>query len=305
MSSQDTHKTTDFSDVTIVDKVNQAKFDVYLAQSSSTGRSFALKVFPYVDDRVNPFFINETRFTNLSHPNIISTLHSVRSKSANVDGQRSKISYTIMEFAPHGDFFDAVLTKGIKFDEKLTRTYFYQLINGLDYLHSKNVAHMDLKPENLLLGDKFQLKVCDFDSSVRISQQSMFTVGTCNYRAPEVFEESCKNFAAADIYSAAIILFFLKCGGVLPHLEHEKFGGCDLLDLLNNHKELFWKKHCRVQGKPTNFFSEEFQSLFDIMTKANPEERATLTQVKESAWFNGPVYTDEELERLMTQIFNL
>lgn len=42
------------------------------------------------------------------------------------------------------------------------RRYFTQLMDGVNYLHSKGVAHRDLKPENLLLDEHDELKISDF-----------------------------------------------------------------------------------------------------------------------------------------------
>lgn len=44
----------------------------------------------------------------------------------------------------------------------LIRKLMYQLIKGLDYLHSLDILHRDIKPENLLVSSKFELKICDF-----------------------------------------------------------------------------------------------------------------------------------------------
>jgi serine/threonine protein kinase len=210
-----------------------------------------------------------------------------------------------MEFAPYSDFFDLLITKHIQFDEMLARTYFHQLINGLEYLHSKNVAHLDIKPENLLLAENFQLKITDFDSSVINDETNILPMGTLYYRAPELIDMTCQNPKAADIYSAGIVLFLFLSGGVLPHVEHKLFEGLDLLDLLENHNEIFWEKHCEKQKRPSSFFNPEFRSLFNSMTKANPKERATLAEIKNSEWYNGPIYNEEDVIGLMTENFDL
>lgn len=44
----------------------------------------------------------------------------------------------------------------------LAHKYFCQLINGVEYLHSKGIVHRDLKPENLLLNDADLIKIADF-----------------------------------------------------------------------------------------------------------------------------------------------
>ena len=302
MTSQGTQQNSLLSSMTILKQLNQAKFGVYLAHSSTVDSCFALKIFPFVNNKINPHFLNEIRFANLSHPNIISTFHHVIKQTISLEkGKRARISATLMELAPYGDFFDVLMTRKIAFDEKLARTYFHQLINGLEYLHNNRVAHMDIKPDNLLLDQDFQLKIADFDCSVMMAhdQDKVYTAGTLYYRAPEIISSTCQDARAADLYSSAVVLFLFKSGGYLPHLEQEMYEDFDLLDLLNNNNNAFWQKHCKIQTKPESFFDEDFQSLFNSMTKADPKERSTLGDVKNSRWFNGPVYTSEELVDIM------
>jgi serine/threonine protein kinase len=55
-----------------------------------------------------------------------------------------------IELVSEGELFDYVLFGGA-FSEKLARSYFKQLLDGLGYMHSKGYCHRDIKPENLLL----------------------------------------------------------------------------------------------------------------------------------------------------------
>lgn len=70
----------------------------------------------------------------------------------------------ILEYVGGGELFDFIAETG-KFSEKVTRTYFHQMMNGLHYMHSKGYAHRDIKPENILLGRDFTLKLADFGFS--------------------------------------------------------------------------------------------------------------------------------------------
>ncbi|MQL98486.1 hypothetical protein Taro_031193 [Colocasia esculenta] len=76
-----------------------------------------------------------------------------------------------------------------RLNENDSRRYFQQLIDAVDYCHSKGVYHRDLKPENLLLDSRGNLKVSDFGLSA-LPQQGVgllhTTCGTPNYVAPEV-----------------------------------------------------------------------------------------------------------------------
>lgn len=51
----------------------------------------------------------------------------------------------ILEYVDGGELFDLIAETG-KFSEKVTRTYFCQMMQGLHYMHSKKYAHRDIKP---------------------------------------------------------------------------------------------------------------------------------------------------------------
>mmetsp|Transcript_15068 Transcript_15068/g.12783 ORF Transcript_15068/g.12783 Transcript_15068/m.12783 type:complete len:89 (-) Transcript_15068:754-1020(-) len=72
-------------------------------------------------------------------------------------------------------------------DETLVRTYFHQLVNAVEHIHSKGYAHLDIKTENLLLGKDYALKVSDFDLCREAEIPLGFRgYGTKNFRAPEL-----------------------------------------------------------------------------------------------------------------------
>merc|ERR1712187_862723 len=70
----------------------------------------------------------------------------------------------VLEYAPGGELFD-ILYYTSALAENVARTYFKQIINGLEACHNANVVHRDLKPQNLLLDAKYNLKITDFGLS--------------------------------------------------------------------------------------------------------------------------------------------
>lgn len=293
---------TNYNDITLIRVLNQAKFPVVLAQTSSQ-KYVAVKMFPFHNNSISKYFLNEILFSTLQHKNIISILHSETEKEVTVDTDTMKASLTIMELAPYGDFCDLIVSQRLPLDEKLARTYFHQLIEGLEYLHSAGVAHLDLKLENLLLGESYTLKICDFDQSLMKNRSEIMSKGTENFRAPEIMQGACEDPEAADIFSVGVILFVFKCGGVLPYCESDEFQGVDMLDLMLNNQDLFWEKHCELQHRPAAFFDQDFKDLFMGMVALDPQERLSLEQVKKSKWFTKNVYTQENLETIMEKIF--
>lgn len=292
-----------YDDVVLTKVLNKAKFPVFLGRSASMSQNFAVKVFPYNGKAVNPCFLNEIQFANLNHKNVVSIVHYETDREAVFDDGARNISYTVMELAPYGDFFDLVMSQRILFDEKLARTYFHQLIAGLEYLHSTGIAHLDLKLDNLLVGEDFNLKIGDFDQAFRAGQKNILSKGTICYRPPELVRRTCRNPVAADVYSAGIILFLFKSGGILPHSEQQKYKSWDLFDLMVNNTELFYEKHCEIQKKDASFFDEDFKMLFNNMVKLNPEDRLSIQEIKNSKWYNGPTYTEQEVCNMMKKVF--
>uniref|UniRef100_A0A0D9XWL5 non-specific serine/threonine protein kinase n=1 Tax=Leersia perrieri TaxID=77586 RepID=A0A0D9XWL5_9ORYZ len=117
----------------------------------------------------------------IKHPNVVRIYE--------VMGSKTKI-YIVLEYVTGGELFDTIVNHG-RMREDEARRYFQQLINAVDYCHSRGVYHRDLKPENLLLDTYGKLKVSDFGLSA-LSQQIKddgllhTTCGTPNYVAPEI-----------------------------------------------------------------------------------------------------------------------
>ncbi|MFQ6631488.1 hypothetical protein Gotur_008754 [Gossypium turneri] len=134
---------------------------------------------------------------------------------AQVMASKTKI-YIVLELVTGGELFDKIASKGrLKEDE--ARKYFQQLINAVDYCHSRGVYHRDLKPENLLLDGNGVLKVSDFGLSAlpqQVREDGLLhtTCGTPNYVAPEVIDNKGYDGAKADLWSCGVILFVLMAG---------------------------------------------------------------------------------------------
>ena len=276
----------DYENIHVGKLLCKAKSSVYLAYSPTYNRNYALKVFVYDEEKPHRHFRNEVRFHFLSHPNVIKFTHVEEQTFMPYKGKEKQISCILMEYAPYGNFFDFLKMKP-NMNEKLIRTYFRQLIDGLEYLHSKGVWHLDVKPDNLLLGDDFKLKIADFDLSYMKGDIKIVSKGTRYFRAPELKAGQCKNVGAADVYAAGLILFILKCEGVVPHVEDGLYQGIDLFRLLNTNSQRFFRMHSLIQGRDLFFFDLDFKELFLSMVRFHPDDRVTIPDIKKSKWYNG------------------
>lgn len=181
--------------------------------------------------------------------------------------------YFIMEYAKGGELFNK-LAKG-RLKEAVAQKYFQQLINAVDFCHSRGVYHRDLKPENLLLDDNENLKVSDFGLSALLESRRQdgllhTTCGTPAYVAPEVIKMKGYDGAKADIWSCGVILFVLLAG-YLP------FHDSNLMEL--------YRKVAKADFKCPNWFPPEIRRLLLRMLDPNPGTRISLAKIKEHPWF--------------------
>lgn len=91
------------------------------------------------------------------------------------------------------------------------------MIDGLAYLHNKGICHRDMKPENLLYDDDFNLKIADFGFATTLAGRDgdgllRTILGTESYMCPEIHKKEKYEGASADLFAAGIILFILITG---------------------------------------------------------------------------------------------
>lgn len=185
-------------------------------------------------------------------------------------------------------------------DEKLVRTYFHELVAGLEYLHSKGIAHLDLKLDNILLGENFNLKFCGF-SSLETRQDGMYNFeGTSDYRSPEIKSGICRDPFKSDIWSMAIIVF-LWLYRVFPYSEDIDIGGVDLFDTLMHRPDHFFR-HFMVAYNCEIETSDDFKELFLEMTRGDPNNRVSINQIKHTSWYLGAIYDEEKKVKMMRKL---
>ena len=166
----------------------------------------------------------------LNHPNIIKTYEIFN---------KEKYYYMIMDYCKGGELFDYIVKKR-RLNEEETSFFFYQIVNGLEYIHSKNIVHRDLKPENLLLSEKNKLKIIDFGLSnyfnLNKDNKKKLLKTPCGspcYAAPEMVSGNKYNGFKTDIWAIGIVLYAMIVG-YLPfedsdnNILFQKILDCDI-----------------------------------------------------------------------------
>uniref|UniRef100_A0A803KZU0 non-specific serine/threonine protein kinase n=1 Tax=Chenopodium quinoa TaxID=63459 RepID=A0A803KZU0_CHEQI len=205
---------------------------------------------------------------------VLSREHLLQHKMVEqVMGSKTKI-YIVLELVDGGELFDLIAKQG-RLKEDKARMYFQQLINAVDYCHSRGVYHRDLKPENLLLDSYGVLKVADFGLSAfsqQVREDGLLhtACGTPNYVAPEVLTDKGYDGTAADIWSCGIILFVLMAG-YLP------FDDPNLMNL--------YKKIQNGSFVTPSWFSSGARKFIKRILDPNPLTRITISEILQDEWF--------------------
>ncbi|KAK4718266.1 hypothetical protein R3W88_016604 [Solanum pinnatisectum] len=241
---------------------------VYYGRDLESGQTVAIKVID--KEKVQKVGLTEQTKREISIMAMVKHRHVVQLYK--VMATKSKI-YFVIEHAKGGELFNKLTKRRLK--EDVARKLFQQLINAVEFCHSRGVYHRDLKPENLLLDENGNLKVSDFGLSALAESKRQdgllhTTCGTPTYVAPEVISRKGYEGAKADIWSCGVILFVLLAG-YLPFYD---------LNLMN-----LYRKICRAEYKCPHWFPLEVRKLLSRILDPNPHKRISIAKIKENSWF--------------------
>ena len=238
---------------------------VKLGIFKKTGEEFAIKIIN--KDKMkkkmkNILFKENEIITKFNHINIVYVFQIIEEES-NI--------YIVMEYCSKGELFDYIVSHQ-RLNEDEASIFFYQLINGVEYIHKKGVAHRDLKPENLLLTVDKTLKIIDFGLSHEYEENSLLKTkcGSPSYAAPEIIRGKLYDGFKTDMWCCGIILYAMLCG-FLP------FEG-------DNNRELFLSI-LKCEPEYPEFLTKISKELIQGLLKVDPEERLTIEEIKNCEFY--------------------
>jgi eukaryotic-like serine/threonine-protein kinase len=243
---------------------------VFLAEQVFMKRQVAVKVLPLHEDcpaeQVNRFYSEMRVLADLGHPNIVTAFEAGKS-SAPAPGLPDLL-YLVMELVTGVDLEQRVRDGGPA-PVGQACDWVRQAACGLQAAHDNHLVHRDVKPSNLLLSERGQIKVVDFglvrDFNSRLTDPRSL-LGTVEYMAPEQSIDPASVGSQADVYGLGGTLFWLLTGE--PPYPRVK-GVAQALRNLQETRPRRLRALCPHAP-------EELDTLIDQMLDRDPTRRPTL-----------------------------
>jgi len=239
-----------------------------------------------------------TILKGIRHPNVLRLLDFSQEEDYTTNsGEIIKTYCMVLELCDGGELFDILYYTG-QFSEKLARTFFRQVISAVQSCHARNVAHRDIKAQNVLLGENFQVKLADFGSSKIWTEGELMRtcrVGTKGYQAPEILLQRGYT-KKSDIFSCGVLLFIMLTRKP-PFMEADPKNDGFFRVIAKGKYDNFWvNKHKDPQ------LSAECKELINGMLTYQPLQRWDMSQVQGSDWYNGDVFEQSEIAGHMAKL---
>ncbi len=191
---------------------------VYKARQASVGREVAIKVMSEIGEPDSPYYERFQRevslIATLEHPHILPIYDF---------GQIEGIPYLVMRYLDGGSLNGQLAGKSLPLAE--VNRLLSQVCSALDYAHTREIVHRDIKPHNVLLDAAGNAYLSDFGIAKVIGgadlTQTGEAIGTPSYMPPEQWQGLAINFYA-DIYAVGIMLYEMLTG-VLPFRSDNLF----------------------------------------------------------------------------------
>nr|XP_014989155.2 serine/threonine-protein kinase 17A isoform X2 [Macaca mulatta] len=184
----------------------------------------------------------------------------------------------VLEYAAGGEIFDqCVADREEAFKEKDVQRLMRQILEGVHFLHTHDVVHLDLKPQNILLTSESPLgdiKIVDFGLSriLKNSEELREIMGTPEYVAPEILSYDPISMAT-DMWSIGVLTYVMLTG-ISPFLGNDKqetFLNISQMNLSYSEEEF-------------DVLSESAHDFIRTLLVKKPEDRATAEECLKHPW---------------------
>ncbi|KAL6030252.1 hypothetical protein STEG23_005821 [Scotinomys teguina] len=195
------------------------------------------------------------------HPNIIRLFEVIETRHR---------FYVITEYVKGGDLMQQVTEEG-RLEEGEAQRVFGQLVSAIKYCHSRDIVHLDLQPDNILLDEEANVKLADFGFATmcRAGTVLLDQCGTKLFNAPEQVLGKGYDGKKVDVWSLGVLLYFITTG-------YHPFRGSSV--------EEIEKKITTGSYEFPSHISRQLENLIRQMLTVAPERRPSIEDLQQHPW---------------------
>ena len=214
------------------------------------------------------------------------------------DEQSSSI-YIAMEYMGGRSLeatYKNLLRRGGRISERVIGKIAESVLRGLSYLHERKIIHRDIKPQNILLNEKGEVKLCDFGvSGEAVNSLAMTFTGTSFYMAPERIQGQPYS-VTCDVWSLGLTLLEVA-GGKFPFKSEKITQNVAPIELLT--MILTFSPHLKDEPELDICWSKTFKSFIEYCLKKDASERPSPRQMLKHPWIMGQMKKKVNMERFV------
>jgi len=215
--------------------------------------------------------------------------------------EQENLSFLIMEYAKYGNLrnFNQKVLKRTYFSESLICFLAYQILNGIKYMHICKIAHLDLKPHNIVIDQYLNAKIIDFSISLNYKKKppesyiKLPFVGTNFYMSKEILKSEkikVKDLHKIDLYSFGVMLYNLAFASYPYGLEKED---------ADNYTSILEKIETNELSFPnTEDYSPHFLDFIRKLLEKDIEKRMKMSEALNHYWIKGGRLLLNEQEKI-------
>ncbi|XP_069133417.1 myosin light chain kinase family member 4-like isoform X2 [Argopecten irradians] len=266
--------------------LGRGKFgEVKKCREKRTGRNLAAKFIEIEGPQERKDVMNEFDIMkSLQHPRLLQLYDAFENKNK---------FCLVTELISGGELFERVINDDFILTEKACVMFMRQICEGVEFMHARNVLHLDMKPENILCltREGNRIKIIDFGLARAFTPKDELRIlfGTPEFMAPEVVNYDPVS-PATDMWSVGVICYVLL-SGLSPFM-----GEAEAETLVN------------VTYAKWDFTAEEFESISmdakDFITHLlvkDPKKRMSSKECMEHRWLRRSVKREATVERSLSK----
>ncbi|MEG1310387.1 MAG: serine/threonine-protein kinase [Romboutsia sp.] len=244
----------------IIEKINSEGVNsaLYIVKDMQLGSIFILKQIAKKNFKeVDKYFEESKKIYNLEHPNIIPI---------NTASYDNKYIYITMPYFRRGSLYSLLENENLSIRQIIK--YSLDFLSAIEYIHNKGIIHCDIKPNNILIGDKDNAVLTDFGSALYLNYLGNARLKNVYYK--HIAPEQCSNSIISkkiDIYQIGTTLYRMCNGNEEYNKQARKYKD------LNSLKLACAKGKFPIRKKYLPHIPKSMISIIEKCIKVNPQER--------------------------------